>query len=326
MKAVVCREYGPPEVLSIVDIDDPTPKDDEVLVQARATTVTAGDCRVRSLTMPAGMGFIARLALGFTKPRQPILGSELSGVVTAVGMNVRKFKVGDEVFVFTGIKLGCHAEFKCVSESGGVSMKPASLSFEEAASMATGGTTALAFLKKANLKIGDRVAIVGASGSVGSAAVQLAKHFGAHVTGVSSAANLAMVKAMGADEVVDYAEEDFTRMGQRYDVILDAVGAGTMARYLSALNADGRLLLVSSGMSDALRAPWVSLTSKKKVVAGPAAWNPKDLEFLAELASTGEFKPIVDRLFKLDQIHEAHRYVDSGRKRGNVVIQWLTHA
>lgn len=324
LKAIFCRQYGPPEVLRIEDIEKPGPRDDEVLIQIRATTVTAGDCRVRGLKMPAGMGLIARLALGITKPRQPILGSELSGVVVAVGKSVRKFKVGDEVFAFTGVKLGCHAEFKCIPESGGVVLKPEVLSFEEAAAISTGGTTALAFLKKANVQSGERVAVVGASGSVGSAAVQLAKHFGAHVTAITSTSNQAMVRDLGADEVIDYTQEDFTKRDGPYDVILEAVGAGSIASYKSALKADGRLLLVSGGLMDALGAPGVALTSKQRVVAGPAAWNSQDLQLIVGLAESGKFRPIIDRVCDYRQVQEAHHYVDSGRKRGNVILSWTS--
>lgn len=203
-------------------------------------------------------------------------------------------------------------------------LKPEVLSFEEAAAISTGGTTALAFLKKANVQSGERVAVVGASGSVGSAAVQLAKHFGAHVTAITSTSNQAMVRDLGADEVIDYTQEDFTKRDGPYDVILEAVGAGSIASYKSALKADGRLLLVSGGLMDALGAPGVALTSKQRVVAGPAAWNSQDLQLIVGLAESGKFRPIIDRVCDYRQVQEAHHYVDSGRKRGNVILSWTS--
>src|SRR5882762_2582575 len=320
MKAIVYERYGPPDVLELKELAKPTPKDNEVLIRTLATTVTSGDWRVRSLDMPVGFGLIARLVLGVSRPRQPILGSELAGKVESVGKDVNKFKVGDEVFAFTGARLGCHAEYKCMPEDGAVVLKPANLTFDEAAAMSSGGTTALDFFRRGKLQRGEKVLVNGASGGVGTAAVQLAKHFGAVVTGVCSTANVELVRSLGATQVIDYTKEDFTRNGETYDVIVDTVGTAPFSRSKDSLREAGRLLLVLSGLPDMLQIPWVSITSSKKIIAGPAAGRVEDLRFLAELAQAGEFRPVIDRRYPFEQIAEAHRYVDTGRKKGNVII------
>jgi len=270
--------------------------------------------------MPVGFGLIARLVLGVSRPRQPILGSELAGKVESVGKDVNKFKVGDEVFAFTGARLGCHAEYKCMPEDGAVVLKPANLTFDEAAAMSSGGTTALDFFRRGKLQRGEKVLVNGASGGVGTAAVQLAKHFGAVVTGVCSTANVELVRSLGATQVIDYTKEDFTRNGETYDVIVDTVGTAPFSRSKDSLREGGRLLLVLSGLPDMLQIPWVSMTSSKKIIAGPAAGRVEDLRFLSELAQAGEFRPVIDRRYPFEQIAEAHRYVDTGRKKGNVII------
>lgn len=270
--------------------------------------------------MPVGFGFIARLIFGVLKPRQPILGSELAGEVESIGNGVTKFKVGDQVFAFDGARMGCHAEYKCIAEDGAVALKPANFTFEEAAAIPFGGTTALDFFRRGNLKRGERVLVNGASGGVGTAAVQLAKHFGADVTGVCSAANIEMVKSLGASHVIDYTKEDFTKNGETYDIIVDTVGTAPFSRSKVSLKEGGRLLLVLSGLPGMLPIPWVSMTSSKRIIAGPAAERGEDLRFLAELAEAGEFKPVIDRRYPLEHIADAHRYVDTGRKRGNVII------
>lgn len=320
MKAIVYTKYGPPEVLQIKEIAKPIPKDNEVLIKVHATTVTAGDWRVRSLDVPFGFGLLARLALGYFKPRQPILGSELAGTVEAIGKNVKKFKVGDPVAAFSGLHMGCYVEYKCMPEDGAVVPKPGNLTYEEAAALSFGGTTALDFFKRGKLKSGERVLVNGASGAVGSAAVQLAKHFGAEVTGVCSTANVKLVKFLGARHVIDYAKEDFTKNGETYDVIVDTAGTAPFPRSKASLKENGRLLQVLGSLPEILRAPWVSMTTNKSIVAGTAAERPEDLHFLAELAQAGEFKPVIDRVFPFEQIVEAHRYVDTGRKKGNVAI------
>ena len=320
MKAIVYKKYGPPEVLQLQEVETPAPKDNEVLIQIHATTVTSGDWRVRSLIAPLGFGFIMRLVLGFSKPRQPILGTELAGVVVSVGKAVRKFKVGDAVFAFSDMAMGCYAEYKCMPQDGALALKPPNLSFDEAAALSFGGTTALSFFRRGKLQRGERVLINGASGGVGTAAVQLAKHFGAQVTGVCSAANVDLVKSLGADHVIDYTQQDFTQNGQTYDVIVDNVGTAAFSRCKSSLKKEGRLLMVLGALPQMLQIPWVSMTSDKKIIAGPASASAEDLRFLAELAVAGQFKPVIDRRFAFEQMVQAHRYVDTGRKRGNVVI------
>lgn len=325
MKAAVYHRYGAPDVLELEDIPAPTPKDDEVLVEIHATTVTAGDWRARSLQMPPGFGLLARLVFGVFGPRQPVLGTELAGKVVAVGKAVTRFAVGDEVFAFPGAKMGCHAEYRCISQDGPIARKPPRLTYEQAASLSFGGTTALHFLRKANVQPGERVLVVGASGGVGTAAVQLAKHFGAEVTGVCSTANVELVRSLGADHVIDYTAQDFTRTGQTWDVIVDTTGTAPFSRIEPALRDGGRLLAVLGGLGDLLRAPWVALTSRKKIIAGPAPASADDLRLLAELAEAGTLKAVVDRSYPLAQIVEAHRYVDTGRKRGSVVMTLPLH-
>jgi NADPH:quinone reductase-like Zn-dependent oxidoreductase len=320
MKAIVYERYGPPEVLQLKEVEKPAPKDNEVLINTHATTVTSGDWRVRSLNVPAGFGVIMRLVFGISKPKQPILGSELAGVVESVGKDVRNFKIGDQVFAFSDAGMGCHAEYKCMPQDGAVVLKPPSLSYDEAAALSFGGTTALDFLRRGKLQRGESVLVNGASGGVGTAAVQLAKHFGADVTGVCSTANVELVRSLGASHVIDYTKEDFTQNGKTYDIIVDTVGTAPFSRSKDSLKDGGRLLMVLAGLPDMLQIPWVSMTSSKKIIAGPAAVRAEDLRFLAELAEAGEFKPIIDRRYPFEQIAEAHRYVDTGRKKGNVII------
>lgn len=320
MKAIVYERYGPPEVLELREVAKPTPKDNEVLIKTYATTVTTGDWRVRSLNVPVGFGLIGRLVLGISRPRQPILGTELAGEIESVGKDVSKFKVGDQVFAFSGAGMGCHAEYKCMPEDGPVALKPANLTYDEAAAISFGGTTALNFFKRGRLQSGETVLINGASGGVGTAAVQLAKHFGANVTGVCSTANVELVKSLGANHVIDYTKEDFTRNGETYDVIVDIAGTAPFSRSKGSLKKRGRLLLVLGGLPDLLQIPWIAMTSSKRVIAGPAAERAEDLRFLAKLAEAGEFKPVIDRRYPFEQIAEAHRYVDTGHKKGNVII------
>ena len=320
MKAMVYERYGSPDVLELRDLAKPAPKDNEILIRTHVTTVTSGDCRVRSLNVPAGFGLIMRLVFGVSRPKQPILGTELAGVVESVGEDVTKFKVGDAVFAFSDAAMGCYAEYRCMSQDGAVALKPPNLTYAEAAALSFGGTTALDFLRRGKLQSGERVLINGASGGVGSAAVQLAKHFGAHVTGVCSTANMEWVKSLGANHVIDYTQEDFTQNGETYDVIVDTVGTARFLRSKHSLKEGGRLLMVLAGLPDMLQIPWVSMTSSKKIIAGPATVRAEDLRFLAELAEAGKFKPVIDRRYPFDQIAAAHRYVDTGRKKGNVVI------
>ena len=320
MKAFVYTKYGPPDVLHLKEVDKPTPKDNEVLIKTHATTVTSGDWRVRSLSLPVGFGLLGRLVFGVSRPRQPILGTELAGKIESVGKGVSKFKVDDQVFVFSDAGMGCYAEYKCMPEDGAMALKPANLTYEEAAALSFGGTTALDFFRRGKLQSGERVLVNGASGGVGTAAVQLAKHFGADVTGVCSAANVELVRSLGASHVIDYTKEDFTQNGEAYDIIVDTVGTAPFSRSKGSIKEGGRLLMVLGGLPDMLQIPWVSMTSSKKIIAGPAVGRADDLRFLAKLAEAGEFKTVIDRRYPFEQIAEAHRYVDTGRKKGNVVI------
>ncbi|MEA5421943.1 NAD(P)-dependent alcohol dehydrogenase [Synechococcus sp. CCY9202] len=321
MKAFTYNHYGPPEVLHLQEVDKPTPKPNEILIRIHATTVSSGDWRMRSLEVPAGFGLIIRLVAGIRRPRQPILGTELAGVVEAVGGEVSLFKVGDPVVGFSDTALGCHAEYRCLPEDGAVAAKPSTLSFEEAAALCFGGTTALDFLRRAKLQPGERVLINGASGSVGTAAVQLARHIGAEVTGVCSTANLDLVRSLGATHVIDYTQQDFTQNGNRYDVIMDAVGTAPFKRCRRSLKPGGRLLLLVADLPAMLLSGWQSLISGRRVIAGPATVRPEDVATLADLAETGAYRPVMDRCYPFEQMVAAHRYVDTGRKRGNVVVR-----
>lgn len=320
MKAAIYERYGSPDVLRMTEIPTPSPQDNEILIRTRATTVSSGDWRMRSLDVPFGFKLISRLVFGILKPRQPILGMELAGVVEEVGKDVTRFKPGDEVFAFDGARMGCHAEFKCMPEDGAIAPKPGNLTWEEAAALSFGGTTALDFFRRGKLKSGERVLVNGASGAVGTAAVQLARHFGARVTGVCGSANLELVKSLGAERVIDYTKEDFAKTGGTWDVIVDTAGTASFSKSRGALAEGGRLLVVLGGLPDLLRAPWVALSGTKRVVAGPASGKPEDVRLLGELAVAGKFKPVIDRTYAFERIVEAHRRVDSGRKRGNVVV------
>ncbi len=320
MKAVVVERYGPPEVLRFQEIATPTPKDNEILIRIHVTTVTSGDWRVRSQTVPTGFGLIMRLVFGLRKPRQPILGSELAGVVAAIGRDVTQFEVGERVFAFSDVRMGCHAESIVLPQDGMVVATPPGLTDEAAAALSFGGTTALDFLRRGKLRRGDKLLVNGASGAVGTAVVQLARHVGAEVTGVCSGANIDLVRSLGAAHTIDYTQADFTRNGETYDVIVDTAGTAPFSRCKRSLKDGGRLLLVLAGLPAMLQGLWVSLTSRHTVIAGPAAVKREDLRHLAALAEAGDFQPVIDRRYPLKQIVEAHRYVDTGRKRGNVII------
>lgn len=321
MKAAVCRAYGGPDVVQLVDVPDPVAKSDEVLIRVVATTVSSADARVRGARFPPGFSLLARLFLGLTEPRNQILGTELSGVVEAVGANVTRSRPGDRVFAFSGAGMGCHAELKAMPGDGVMALMPAGVTFEEAAAISFGGTTALHFLRDVGkVQRGERVLVNGASGAVGSAAVQLARHFGAHVTGVCSAANADLVRALGADAVIDYKAADFAKSGTRWDIILDTVGNVSFGRCQNALNKNGRLLLTVGGLGDLLKAPFQSMTSGLKVTGGPAPERAEDIVELKRLCEAGAYKPVIDSSFSFDRIAEAHARVDSERKVGSVVV------
>ncbi len=320
MKAAVCERYGPPEVVRIVEVPPPTPRAHEIMVRVHATTVSSGDWRVRSLDLPRGFGPIARLALGLRGPRQPILGTELSGVVAAVGSEVANFAVGDEVIAFTGAKMGCHAEMVCVVGGGAVIHKPARLSHAQAATLGFGGTTTLDFLRRGQLQPGEQVLVNGASGTVGTAMVQLAANLGAIVTAVCSTRNVPLMHYLGAHYVVDYTTTDFVAAGMRYDVIADTAGTAPYARCRDALTPTGRLLLINAGLDQMLSAPWTTRRHGHRVIVGTAAERVEDIEMVASLASAGRYTPVIDRCYPLDEIVAAHRHVETGHKRGSVVV------
>jgi NADPH:quinone reductase-like Zn-dependent oxidoreductase len=318
MQAAIYRRYGPPDVVQIADVPRPAFGTKDVLVRVRATTVTAGDSRLRSANVPRGFGVMLRLGFGIFGPLKPILGAELAGEVAAVGASVGRFAPGYKVFA--AHMGGCHAEYVAVPEDG-VAPMPGNLTFGEAAALTFGGLTSLIFLRdKARIQPRERVLINGASGAVGSAAVQLAKHFGAAVTGVCSAANAQLVRSLGADHVVDYAEEDFTQTRETYDIILDAVGNCSFDRCKPVLAPGGRLLLVVGSLAQMVGSLVWSSRAGRKVLSGVASVRPADLLFLRTVAESGAFKPVIDRTYPLACIVDAHAYVDTGRKKGNVVI------
>ena len=329
MKAMVCTEHGPPEVLQLREVDKPVPRDNEVLIKVYATTVTAGDCNARGFVfIPPGLGLLARLMLGFKKPKKPVLGVDVAGVIEATGKDVTLFQAGDQVYGIDGDGLGAYAEYKCLAETGALVRKPANLSYEEAATIPFGALTALYFLReKGNIQPGQKVLVNGASGSVGTAAVQLAKQFGAEVTGVCSTANLELVKSLGADQVIDYTREDFTKNGQTYDLIVDpVVGKTSFSACKNSLTPSGRYLAVAGGLPELFQMLWTSMTGGRKVVfgGGTACERKEYLTFLTELIEAGKLKPVIGRRYPLEQMVEAHRYVDTGHKQGNVAITVAT--
>lgn len=322
MKAAVYYRYGPPDVIQIKDVEKPIPKDNQVLIRIHATTVSAADWRMRR-----AVPFIVRFMTGLWRPKKiQILGMEFSGKVESVGRAVTRFGAGDRVFGSTGFKFGAHAEYICQPEDGLLAMKPANMSFEEAAAVLFGGVSALHFLTKANIQAGQRVLIYGASGSVGVFAVQLAKHFGAHVTGVCSTANLEMVKSLGADAVVDYTREDFSRAGRIYDMVFDTVGKSGFSRSLRSLKRGGFYVRVggsgrlSSILWGIVQEKWASITGAAKVIGGVGGGTAEDLSFLKGLIEAGKLRTVIDRRYSLGEIAEAHRYVEAGHKKGHVVI------
>ena len=323
MQAMVYESFGAPEVVRLAEVPKPKCLDDEVLVAIRATTVTAGDARLRAMDVPAGFELMSRLVFGFSRPTRPILGMEFAGEVVEVGKRVTRFEVGDAVFGLSGADVGCHAEYKTMKEDAAIVRKPDSLKFDEAAALAFAGTTALDFFRRGKLKRGEEVLINGASGAVGLAAVQLATRAGAHVTGVCSGANANLVMDHGAHHAMDYTQQDFTQAGDTWDLIVDTAGTAPWSRSRGALREHGRLLQVLGSMGDLLRMPWVAMTGTKRIIAGPAAERLEDLQHLVGLAEKGEFRAVIDRRCPLDRIVEAHRYVDTGRKKGSVVINVL---
>ena len=325
MKAIIWTKYGPPDVLQLSDVEKPIPKDNEVLIRIVATTVTAGDCETRSLNFPLLLAIPMRFWIGFWKPREnTIPGTELAGEIEAIGKDVKNFKVGDQVFGAAGMAFGANAEYICLSESTGetgnaVAIKPKNMSFEEAATVPFGARDALHFLRLANIQEGEKMLINGAGGSIGVFAVQLAKYFGAEVTAVDSGEKLDMLREIGADHVIDYTQEDFTKSGEVYDIIFDIIGKISFSRSNKALKENGTYLLANP-LSQIIKGLWTRMTSKRKVIMQSASGTKEDLNFLRELIEAGEIKTVIDRSYPLEEIVEAHKYVETGQKTGNLVI------
>lgn len=316
MKAIIYEQYGSPDVLQLKEVDMPVPKDNEVLIRVHATAVNSGDIRLRKADP-----FAVRFVFGLMRPRVPILGFSLAGEVEAVGKGVTLFKEGDQVYGTTGMSFGAYAEYKCLPQDAVLAMKPQNLTYKEAAVIPFGGTTALYFLKKARISFGQKVLIYGASGAVGTSAVQLAKFFGAHVTAVCSSTNIDMVRSLGADRVIDYTKEQFTNNGETYDIIMDTVGKSPFAGSVQSLKKNGRYVrVVHMALGPVLKGIWISMTGSKKVIGGTIKETAADVVFLKDLIEAGKLKPVIDRSYPLEQLAEAHRYVEKGHKKGNVVI------
>ena len=325
MKAIVWTKYGPPDVLQLKEVEKPTPTDNEVLIRIYATTVTAGDCELRSLKFPLPLSLPLRIYVGLIRPKRiNILGQELAGEIESVGKEVKLFKAGDQVFAHTGFGMGAYAEYICLTEKpegikGVLAIKPANMTYEEAAAVPTGGLEALHFLRKGNIQSGQNVLINGAGGSIGTFAVQLAKHFGAEVTAVDSAEKLDMLRSIGADHVIDYTQEDFTQNGETYDVIFDVVGKISFSRSEKSIKPNGSYLLANPS-KQILQGLWASMTSSKKIIMQTASGTIADLVFLKGLIEEGKIRTVIDKTYPLEEIVEAHRYVETGRKKGNVAI------
>ena len=322
MKAILHTKYGPPDVLHLGEVEKPAPRDNEVLIRIYATTVTTGDCNARNFTFAPKLFWLpARMYFGFIRPKINILGTELAGEIEAVGKDVKLFKEGDQVFGLPGIGFGAHAEYKCMPEDGVLAIKPANMTYEEAAAVPFGAHTALFYLRdKGDIQSGQKVLIYGASGSIGTFAVQLARYFGAEVTGVCSTTNVKMVKSLGADMVIDYTKEDFTKSGETYDLIFDTVGKTSFSRCKNSLKQKGIFLAALIELTELVQILWTSMIGSKKVKGGVAAERTEDMIFFKELMEAGKIKPVIDRRYPFEQIPEAFRYVEKGHKKGNVVI------
>ncbi len=321
MKAIIWTNYGAPEVLQLQEVAMPNPADDEVRIKIYATTVTAGDCEIRNNKIPFLYRLPMRIYMGFRKPtRIKILGMELAGVVDTIGKDVTLFQTGDPVFAATGIGFGGYAEYVCIPEKALIARKPANMSYEEAAAVPVGGMEALSFLRRGNIQRGNKVLIYGASGSIGTFAVQLAKQFEAEVTGICSTTNLEIVGSLGADRVIDYTREDFSKKGDTYDLIFDPIGKSPYSKCIRSLKKNGIYLLANPSLMDMIRGLITSAFTTRKVIMGASQERSEDLAFLKELIETGKLTSIIDRRYPLEQIPEAHRYVDQGHKKGNVVV------
>lgn len=328
MKAIAYTEYGPPDVLQLKEVEKPAPKDNEVLIRVYATSVNYGDLVARNFkeispgkfSMPLLFWFFTKMYFGFRKPKITILGSEFSGEIGSVGKDVKRFRKGDQVFGYLGQSMGAYAEYLCMSEDGCVEIKPANMTYEEAAVVPYGAIMALNLLRKMNIQSGQKVLVNGASGGIGSAAVQIAKYFGAEVTGVCGTPRLEFVKSLGADKVIDYTKEDFTQSGETYDLIFDVLGKSSFSHCKSSLKQNGRYLLASFKMKQLFQMLWTSMIGSKRVICAIAPGSTEDLISVKELIEAGKIKSVIDRRYPLEQTAEAHRYVEQRHKKGNVVI------
>lgn len=333
MKAIIYTEYGAPDVLHLKDVDKPAPQDNEVLVRVHAAPVNYGDLAARNFKnitsgefhMPLPLLLLARMSFGLSKPKINILGSEFAGEVEATGKDVRLFKAGDRVFGYLGQRMGAYAEYLCLPEDGSLAIMPANLSYAEAATIPYGAIMATNLLRQANLQKGHKVLVNGASGGIGSAAVQLAKYYGAEVTGVCGTPRLEYVKSLGADRVIDYTVEDFTQNGETYDLIFDILGKSSYARCKNSLKQNGIYLLASFKMKPIFQMLWTKMAGSKKVICAMASEKPEDLVTVKELIEAGKYKAIIDRCFPMEQAADAHRYTESGHKKGSVVITVEDH-
>ncbi|TFG62679.1 MAG: NAD(P)-dependent alcohol dehydrogenase [Spirochaetales bacterium] len=325
MKAIICTKWGSADVLELREVEKPVPKDNEVLIRICATTVTAGDCELRGLKFSPALRLLMRIGFGFRGPRRKTLGQELAGEIEAVGKDVKLYRQGDQVFAHPGFGMGACAEYICLPEEpkgmeGLLAIKPANMTYEEAAAVPTGGLEALHHLRKGNIQSGQKVLINGAGGSIGTFGVQLAKHFGAEVTAVDSLQKLDMLRSIGADRVIDYTQEDFTKNGGTYDIIFDVIGRSPSSQGTESLKHNGCYLLANPRLSLMFRGQRTPKRSGRKVICGNVIYKTEDLVFLKELIEAGKIKSVIDRRYPLEQTAEAHRYVETGHKKGNVVV------
>ncbi|RLD27363.1 MAG: NAD(P)-dependent alcohol dehydrogenase [Bacteroidetes bacterium] len=315
MKAIVCTKYGAPDFLQMKEVEKPRPKENELLIKIHATSVSSGDARMRRADP-----FIIRLIFGFKRPRKPILGVVVAGEIEAIGKSVSNYKIGDQVFGSSGMSFGAHAEYVSVPEDAVLALKPGNMTYEEAAAIPFGATASMHFLRIANIQQGQKVLIYGASGALGTMAVQLAKNYGADITAVCSTSNIELMKSLGADHVIDYTQEDFTRNGKKYDVVFDTIGKSSLRKALMSLSDNGHLLLASAGIGTMISGSIKSMFIRKKIISGVIKETVKDMNFFKQLIEKGSLKAVIDRTYPLEQIVEAHAYVDKGHKKGNVVI------
>ena len=325
MKAIVWTKYGPPDVLQLKEVEKPIPKDNEVLIRIYATTVTMGDCEMRRMKTTIQYRLLMRMYVGLKRPKRiTILGMELAGEIESVGKDIKLFNEGDQVFAATGfVGMGACAEYICLPEepeAGALAIKPTNMTYEGAAAVPVGGLEALHFIRQGNIESGQKVLINGAGGTIGTFAVQIAKYFGAEVTGVESTMKLDMLRSIGADHVIDYTQKDFTKSGETYDFILDVVSKSSFSGCIRSLKQNGRYLIANPGLSQMVRGRWTSKKSSKKVIFGAAHSKTEDLLLLKELIEAGKIKSVIDRRYPLEQTAEAHRYVETGKKKGHVVI------